>query len=436
MSNIVAIVGRPNVGKSTLFNRMCSGRRAIVDEQSGVTRDRHYGRSEWNARNFTVIDTGGYVKGSDDAFEGEIRKQVVLAIDEADVIVFMVDVTTGITTHDEVVAKMLRKNKDRVLMVVNKVDRHDLSASAMEFYRFGLGDLHEISAAGGAGTGDFMDEVVKLLPPEEVFNEKEELPRFAIVGRPNVGKSSLANVLLGKERNIVTPISGTTRDAINTRYTAFGHDFMLIDTAGLRKKTKVDEDLEFYSTIRTVRAIENCDVCLLLLEAHEGIMSQDMSIIDIILKNRRGLVILVNKWDLVKNKETNTVRDFEEEIRKRMQPFNDVPIIFTSVHEKQRIFKALEEAEEVYKRRTQKITTSKLNDIIGKIVEHYPPPSVRGRHVKIKYVTQLPTYAPTFAFFCNYPKDVKDAYKRYLENRMREEFNFTGVPIQMFFRDK
>ncbi|NQY09645.1 MAG: ribosome biogenesis GTPase Der [Flavobacteriales bacterium] len=436
MSNIVAIVGRPNVGKSTLFNRMCTGRRAIVDEQSGVTRDRHYGKSEWGGRNFTVIDTGGYVKGSEDIFEAEIRKQVILAIDEADVIIFMVDVYSGITTHDEVVAKMLRKDSKRVLMVVNKVDNFEQSPDASQFYRFGLGDIHEISAAGGAGTGDMMDDVVKMLPPEVEVDGEDELPRFAIVGRPNVGKSSLANVLLGTERNIVTDIAGTTRDAINTRYTAYGHDFMLIDTAGLRKKAKVDEDLEFYSNLRSIRAIENCDVCLFLIEAHEGILAQDMAILQMILNNRRGLVILVNKWDLVKDKETNTMKKFEEKIKEKMQPFNDVPIIFTSVMEKQRIFKALEEAEEVYKRRTQKIATSRLNEVMLKVVEHYPPPAWKGKHIRIKYVTQLPTHAPTFAFFCSHPKYIKDAYKRYIENRMREEFDFRGVPIQLYFREK
>ena len=433
----IGIVGLPNVGKSTLFNRMCSGRRAIVDVQSGVTRDRHYGKCEWGGQVFSVIDTGGYVKGSEDVFEEAIRKQVVIAIEEANVIVFMVDVASGITTNDETVANLLRKNNKQVLLVVNKVDNHELSADASLFYKFGIGEPYEISAAGGSGTGDLMDAIMNLLPEESALGgkEEEELPRFAIVGRPNVGKSSLANVLLGKERNIVTDIAGTTRDAINTRYNAYGHDFMLIDTAGLRKKTKVDEDIEFYAVIRSIRAIENCDVCLLLIEAHEGLLAQDMNILHLIIKNKRGLVILVNKWDLVE-KETNTIKNFEEQIKEKLQPFNDVPIIFTSVKDKQRIFKALEVAEEVYKRRTQKIPTSKLNDVMLKIIERYPPPANKGKHIKIKYVTQLPTHAPSFAFFCNHPKYIKEPYQRYIENRMREEFDFRGVPIQLYFREK
>ena len=435
MRNIVAIVGRPNVGKSTLFNRLTESRAAIVEETSGVTRDRHYGISEWNGVEFSVIDTGGYVTGSDDIFEEEIRKQVVLAMDEASAIIFVVDVTTGITDLDESVAKMLRKTDKPVLLCSNKVDNADRLLDATEFYTFGLGEVYSVSAINGSGTGELLDKLVEAFNPELDIEDTSEIPNIAIVGKPNVGKSSLCNALLGEDRNIVTPISGTTRDSIHTRYKSYGFDFNLVDTAGIRKKAKIDEDIEFYSVLRSIRTIENSDVCIFMIDATEGIQKQDLNIFYVIEKNRKGVVVLVNKWDLI-DKETNSVRDFENKIREQLSPFSDVPIVFTSAIQKQRIHKALEKAIEVYHNRTQRIATSKLNELLQSIMEQNPPPSVKGKFIKIKYITQLPTHAPAFALFCNLPQYVRDSYKRFLENRFREEFNFTGVPIRIFFRKK
>lgn len=436
MSNIVAIVGRPNVGKSTLFNRLTESRRAIVKEISGVTRDRLYGKGEWNGYQFSVIDTGGYVKGSDDIFEGEIRKQVEIAIQEANVIIFMVDVTTGIVDLDETVASMLRKAKKPVFIGANKVDNSDRIGLSSEFYAFGLGDVFDLSATNGSGTGELLDEIVKHFDKEdESVNQTDDLPRIAIVGKPNVGKSSLVNALTGEERNIVTDISGTTRDSINTRYNAFGFDFMLIDTAGIRKKAKVHEDIEYYSVLRSVKAIENSDVCLFMIDAAEGLQKQDLHIFYIIEKNAKGVVVLVNKWDLVE-KDHTTMKAFEEKIREQLAPFRDVPIIFTSTISKQRVHKALETTMEVFENRTQKIPTSKLNEVMLDIIQATPPPAVKGKYIRIKFVQQLPTHAPAFAFFCNLPQYIGDSYKRFLENRLREEFNFTGVPIKIFFRKK
>lgn len=435
MRNIVAIVGRPNVGKSTLFNRLTESRAAIVEETSGVTRDRHYGISEWNGVEFSVIDTGGYVTGSDDIFEEEIRKQVVLAMDEASAIIFVVDVTTGITDLDESVAKMLRKTDKPVLLCSNKVDNADRLVDATEFYTFGLGEVYSVSAINGSGTGELLDKLVEAFNPELDLEDTSEIPNIAIVGKPNVGKSSLCNALLGEDRNIVTPISGTTRDSIHTRYKSYGFDFNLVDTAGIRKKAKIDEDIEFYSVLRSIRTIENSDVCIFMIDATEGIQKQDLNIFYVIEKNRKGVVVLVNKWDLI-DKETNSVRDFENKIREQLSPFSDVPIVFTSAIQKQRIHKALEKAIEVYHNRTQRIATSKLNELLQSIMEQNPPPSVKGKFIKIKYITQLPTHAPAFALFCNLPQYVRDSYKRFLENRFREEFNFTGVPIRIFFRKK
>ncbi|MCW3085986.1 MAG: ribosome-associated GTPase EngA [Bacteroidetes bacterium] len=434
MANIVAIVGRPNVGKSTLFNRLTDSRKAIVDAVSGVTRDRHYGKSEWNGLEFSVIDTGGYVKGSEDIFEGEIRKQVQLAIDEANAILFVVDVTDGITDDDKTVANMLRKCKKNVFLVSNKVDNGDRQQLSAEFYSFGLGDVYNISAISGSGTGDLLDDVVKSLD-KDVELEELNIPKFAIVGRPNVGKSSIINALLGKDQNIVTPIAGTTRDSINTRYTSFGHDFLLIDTAGIRKKSKVEEDIEFYSVMRSIRAIEDCDVCLLLIDATLGMEAQDLNIFHLAEKNRKGIVIVVNKWDLIE-KDTNSTKEYEEKIRERLAPFRDVPIVFTSAITKQRVLKAIEVAEMVNVNRTREIKTRHLNDVMLPIVESHAPAAIKGKHVKIKFINQLPTHAPTFAFYCNLPQYVTEAYIRFLENRMRENFEFTGVPIQIFMRKK
>jgi len=435
MSNIIAIVGRPNVGKSTLFNRLTESTNAIVKEVSGVTRDRIYGRGEWNGMPFSVIDTGGYVHGSDDIFEGEIRKQVKLAIEEASVILFMVDVTTGIVDLDETVAAMLRKSRKKVFIVANKVDNTQRYGLSSEFYTFGLGDVYDISATNGGGTGELLDDIINAFDPDARFEEESELPRIAIVGKPNVGKSSLINAFTGQERNIVTDISGTTRDAIHTRYKAFGFDFILIDTAGIRKKAKVTEDIEFYSTLRSVRTIENSDVCIFMIDATEGIQKQDLHIYYMIEKNHKGAVVLVNKWDLVE-KDHTTMLAYEEKLREELAPFNDVPIIFTSALTKQRIHKALETAMEVYENRIRKVTTSELNDLLLPIIEATPPPSVKGKYVKIKYITQLPTHAPAFAFFCNLPQYIPDSYKRFLENRLRENFNFSGIPIRIFFRKK
>lgn len=436
MSNIIAIVGRPNVGKSTLFNRLTESRTAIVKEVSGVTRDRIYGRGEWNGIEFSVIDTGGYAKGTDDIFEGEIRKQVEIAIEEATVIVFMLDVMTGIVDLDEMVANLLRRSKKKVFLAANKVDNTDRVGLSAEFWSFGLGNVYDLSATNGSGTGELLDDIVKEFDKEKgPDRETENLPHIAVVGKPNVGKSSLINALTGEERNIVTNISGTTRDSINTRYKAFGFDFMLIDTAGIRKKAKVHEDIEYYSVLRSVRAIENSDVCIFMIDAEEGLQKQDLNIFYIIEKNSKGVVVLVNKWDLI-DKDHKTMLAFEEKIREELAPFKDVPIIFTSTITKQRIHKALESAMEVYQNRTQKISTSELNEVMLEIIQATPPPSVKGKYVKIKYVQQLPTHAPSFAFFCNLPQYIPDSYKRFLENRMREIFNFTGVPIKIFFRKK
>ncbi|MCE5345460.1 MAG: ribosome biogenesis GTPase Der [Bacteroidales bacterium] len=434
MSRIVAIVGRPNVGKSTLFNRLTDSREAIVDEASGVTRDRNYGESHWNGIDFSVIDTGGYVKNSDDIFEEEINKQVLLAIEESDLILFMVDVTCGIHELDSSVASLLRKVNKKVLLVVNKVDNGERLLDATEFYNLGLGDYFPLSSINGSGTGDLLDEVVKYLPKEELA-EIPELPRVAIVGRPNVGKSSLVNSLLGEERNIVTPLAGTTRDSIYTRYNKFQHDFLLVDTAGLRKKGKVSEDIEFYSVMRAVKTIENSDICLLLIDATRGIESQDLNIISLIQKNNKGMIILVNKWDLIE-KVNNITTQFEKDIREKTAPFTDYPILFISAINKQRIHKVLELVEQVNQNRNRKIPTSELNEVMLQIIRDNPPPALKGKYVKIKYVTQLPIYTPAFAFFCNLPQYVKDPYKRYLENRLREKYDFTGVPVRIFFRKK
>ncbi|MEW7278624.1 ribosome biogenesis GTPase Der [Aquimarina sp. 2201CG1-2-11] len=435
MSGIVAIVGRPNVGKSTFFNRLIQRREAIVDAVSGVTRDRHYGKSDWNGVEFSLIDTGGYVLGSDDIFEAEIDKQVELAIDEADAIIFMVDVEAGITGMDEDVAKLLRSVKKPVFLVVNKVDNAMRVANAVEFYNLGLGDYYTIASINGSGTGELLDELVKTLP-EKAEDDRDDLPRFAVVGRPNAGKSSFINALIGEERYIVTDIAGTTRDAIDTKYNRFGFDFNLVDTAGIRRKSKVKEDLEFYSVMRSVRAIEHSDVCLLLLDATRGFDGQVQNIFWLAERNRKGIVILVNKWDLVENKESNTLKDFEKYIRKQIEPFTDVPIVFISALTKQRIFKAIETAVDVYKNRSKKIKTSELNDTLLPIIERNPPPAYKGKYVKIKYITQLPTPQPQFAFFCNLPQYIRDPYKRFIENQLRKEFDFNGVPVSVYFRKK
>jgi len=436
MSSIVAIVGRPNVGKSTLFNRLVKRREAIVDSVSGVTRDRHYGKSDWNGKEFSVIDTGGYIVGSDDIFEGEIRKQVQLAIEESDIIVFVVDVEEGITPMDAEVAKILRKVKKPIFIAVNKVDNAMRDADAVEFYNLGLGDYHTISSINGSGTGDILDAIVAKMPePEAIDLEKEELPRFAVVGRPNAGKSSFINALIGEDRNIVTDIAGTTRDSIDTKYNRFGFDFNLVDTAGIRKKSKVKEDLEFYSVMRAVRTIEYSDVVILMVDATRGFESQDQNIFWLADKNRKGVIILINKWDLVE-KETNTMRDFEAQVRRQIAPFTDVPIIFTSVLTKQRLLKAIETAVEVFENRKRRISTSKLNETMLEIVQQNSPPATKGKFVKIKYCMQLPTPTPQFAFFSNLPQYVKDPYKRYVENQLREHYNFSGVPITIYFRQK
>jgi len=434
MSNIVAIVGRPNVGKSTFFNRLIQRREAIVDAVSGVTRDRHYGKSDWNGKEFSVIDTGGYIVGSDDEFEAEIDKQVELAIDEADAIIFMVDVTTGVTGMDEDVAKLLRRVKKPVFLAINKVDTAEKAADAVEFYSLGLGDYYTIAGINGSGTGDLLDALVEALPE---YEEKEEttLPRFAVVGRPNAGKSSFINALIGEDRYIVTDIAGTTRDSIDTKYNRFGFEFNLVDTAGIRRKTKVKEDLEFYSVMRSVRAIEHSDVCIVVFDATRGFDGQVQNIFWLAQKNRKGIVILVNKWDLME-KETNTMKDMERKIRQEIEPFTDVPIVFISVLNKQRIFKAIETAVQVYENRSKRIKTSELNDTMLPIIENYSPPAYKGKYVKIKFITQLPTPQPQFAFFCNLPQYVKEPYKRFLENKLREKFDFNGVPISVYMRKK
>ncbi|MCF0176189.1 MAG: ribosome biogenesis GTPase Der [Bacteroidales bacterium] len=434
--SLVAIVGRPNVGKSTLFNRLVGMRQAIVDETAGVTRDRHYGKSEWCGHEFSVVDTGGYTSNSDDIFEEEIRKQVVLAVEEADLVLFMVEAAAGITDYDEEIADMLRRSGKPVILAVNKVDSGEKIYDSFQFYTLGLGELFSISAANGGGTGDLLDEIVRQLPEEtENPDDRPDLPHFAIVGKPNVGKSSITNAFLGKERNIVTPIAGTTRDSIATLYNKFGHEFMLVDTAGMRRKTKVHEDLEFYSVMRSIRAIEHADVCILMVDAQTGIEAQDMSIFNLIQKNRKGCVIVVNKWDTIE-KDSNTMKEYVEAIKARIAPFNDIPIIFTSVINKQRIMDVLEAAERVYDNYSRKISTSQLNDVMLPEIENYPPPAWKGKYIKIKYITQLPTKSPSFAFFCNLPQYVRDPYKRFLENKMRDHFDFQGCPLQIFLRQK
>ncbi len=434
-SKIVAIVGRPNVGKSTLFNRLIEQRKAIVDETAGVTRDRNYGKSQWNGVEFSVIDTGGYVVNSDDVFEAEINKQVHLAIDEADAIVFVVDVESGITDLDDAIANILRRSKKEVVLVVNKVDNNQRILDAQEFYGLGLGDIFCISSMTGSGTGDMLDVLVSKLPDVPGIDEEHELPHLSVVGRPNVGKSSFINALIGENRNIVTDVAGTTRDSIHTRYNKFGHDFMIVDTAGLRKKGKVHEDLEFYSVLRSVRTIESSDVCLLLIDATRGVEAQDVNIFNLIAKNKKGVVILVNKWDLI-DKDTHSTKKFAEQIKERLAPFVDVPIIFISALTKQRVHKALETAIEVHENRKRRIKTSELNEVLLEAIEKYGPPSVKGKFIKIKYCTQLPSPTPTFALFANLPQYIKEPYKRYIENQLRDNFNFTGVPIQIFFRQK
>ncbi len=433
--SIVAIVGRPNVGKSTLFNRLVGMRKAIVDSTAGTTRDRHYGRTDWNGREFSVIDTGGYTVNSDDVFEEDIRKQVMLAIDESDVILFMVEVSTGITDLDMLMADILRRTKKKVILIVNKVDNNEQIYGTHEFYSLGLGDPYAISSMSGSGTGDLMDEIVKSLPEEGKSDYEEGLPKIAIVGRPNVGKSSLTNALLGQERNIVTPVAGTTRDSINTRYNKFGMDFYLIDTAGLRKKGKVTEDLEFYSVMRSIRSIESSDVCILMLDAQQGVESQDMNIFSLIIRNKKGCVIVVNKWDLIE-KDNNTMKKWKEFIKGKLAPFSDVPIIFTSVLDKQRILDVLQTAVKVYHSRSRRISTSELNDYLLPIIEDTPPPSIKGKYIRIKYVTQLPSPTPVFAFFVNLPQYVREPYRRFLENKIREHWDFEGVPLMIYFRQK
>jgi len=436
MGNIAAIIGRPNVGKSTLFNRLTGRRNAIVDEQAGVTRDRHYGKVEWSGQEFSVIDTGGYVTNSDDIFEEEIRKQVMLAIEEADLILFLVDVTCGVTDLEEGIANILRRSNKKVLLVVNKVDTYERQYDATVFYGLGLGDYYTISSINGSGTGDLLDAILERFPVlEQMTEERDELPRITIVGRPNVGKSSLINALTGENRNVVTPLAGTTRDATDTIYNKYGHLFYLVDTAGLRKKGKVSEDVEFYSVMRAIRAIEDSDVCLLMVDATQGLEGQDLNIFNLIQRNRKGVVILVNKWDLIE-KDTHTTKQYEAAIRERIAPFTDVPVIFTSVVTKQRLQKVLDTAVKVYQNRTRRIPTHQLNEVMLRVIDEYHPPSVKGKHIKIKYITQLPTFAPSFVFFCNLPQYIREPYKRYLENKLREYFNFFGVPLQLFFRNK
>lgn len=438
MSFTVAIVGRPNVGKSTLFNRLLEQRKAIVDDVSGVTRDRQYGICEWNGKTFNVIDTGGFVHGSEDVFEKEIAKQVLIAVEEADAILFMVDATTGLTDLDDSMAQVLRKSTKPVLLTVNKVDNNDRMLEATEFYILGFEHIYFIASASGSGTGELLDAVTDLIPEEksEVDPSIDLLPKFAIIGQPNVGKSSLLNALVGSERTIVSDVAGTTRDTIHTHYNLFQKEFVLIDTAGIRRKTKVHEDLEFYSVIRAIKAMDEADVCLLLLDAAKGITAQDLSIFSLAARKGKGIVLLVNKWDVIQDKKTNTAKEYEETLQKRLAPFNDVPIIFISALEKVRIYQAIEKALEVYANRSKKITTNKLNDIMLRAIEAHHAPVVRGHAVKIKFITQLPTTVPSFAFFCNFPDDIKTPYKNYLENQLRKNFNFQGVPVRLFFRKK
>ena len=437
MGNLVAIVGRPNVGKSTLFNRLTKTRQAIVNEQAGTTRDRQYGKSEWQGKEFSVVDTGGWVVNSDDIFEEEIRKQVILAMDEADVILFLVDVKNGVTDLDMDVAAILRRSKKPVIVVANKTDNNDLQYNAAEFYSLGLGEPYCISALSGSGTGDLLDLILSKFRKEADEELDEEIPRFAVVGRPNAGKSSLINAFVGEERNIVTEIAGTTRDSIYTRYDKFGFDFYLVDTAGIRKKNKVNEDLEYYSVIRSIRAIENSDVCILMLDATRGIEGQDLNIFSLIQRNQKGLVVVVNKWDLVEEKSAKVMKTYETAIRNRLAPFTDFPIIFASALTKQRIFKVLETAKEVYQARTTRISTARLNEALLPLIEAYPPPSNKGKYIKIKYITQLPnTQVPSFIFFANLPQYVKESYKRFLENQIRERWKLSGTPINIFIRQK
>ena len=437
MGNLVAIVGRPNVGKSTLFNRLTQSRKAIVSDTAGTTRDRQYGKCSWNNREFSVVDTGGWVVKSDDIFEDAIRRQVIVATDEADMVLFLVDVMTGVTDWDEDVAAILRRTKLPVILVANKVDNSGEYYQAAEFYKLGLGEPQCISAATGSGTGDLLDLVVSKLKPEEKSDIEEDIPRFAVVGRPNAGKSSLINALIGEDRNIVTDIAGTTRDSIYTRYDKFGFDFYLVDTAGIRRKNKVTEDLEFYSVMRSIRSIENSDVCILMIDATRGIEAQDMNIFQLIQKNNKSLVVVVNKWDLVEDKSQKVITTFETAIRNRMAPFTDFPIIFSSAVTKQRIFKVLETAKQVYENRTRKIGTAKLNEVMLPLIEAFPPPSNKGKYIKIKYVSQLPnTQIPSFVFYANLPQYVKEPYKRFLENKIRENWNLHGCPINVFIRQK
>ena len=436
MSYTIAIVGRPNVGKSTFFNRLIGERKAIVDDISGVTRDRHYGVSDWNGKEFNVIDTGGFVPSSNDVFEAAIRDQVQIAIEEADAIIFVVDVTTGVTDLDDAVAELLRRSKKPVFIAVNKVDNQKRAMDSAEFYSLGFEELHNISAISGSGTGDLLDAIAKKMPdPSDEESEEDDIPKFAILGQPNVGKSSLLNALLGEERNVVTDIAGTTRDTTHSHFNKFGNDILLIDTAGIRKKSKVHEDIEFYSVIRAIKAIDDCDIAILMIDAQQGVEMQDLKILNLAQKKRRGVVIVANKWDLV-DKSTNTAKRFEEDILRRIEPNNDVPIVFISVLEKQRVLKVLDMAMQVYKNKKRRIPTSKLNEVMQKAIERNHPPTYRGNYVNIKYVTQLPTRSPQFAFFCNHPKQVKQPYRQYLENQLRESFDFTGVPIDVFMREK
>ncbi|RTL60171.1 MAG: ribosome biogenesis GTPase Der [Sphingobacteriales bacterium] len=436
MGFTVAIVGRPNVGKSTFFNRMLEQRKAIVDDQSGVTRDRQYGVTDWNGKTFNLIDTGGFVPDSQDVFEREIRKQVKIALDESNAVVFMVDAATGVTDLDEAMADVLRRTAKKVFLVVNKVDNNERMLEGAEFYSLGFEHIFFVSSITGSGTGELLDALAELIPADTSEEEEKTIPRFAIIGQPNVGKSSLLNSLIGEERTIVSDIAGTTRDTIHTHYNLFGKEFMLIDTAGLRRKTKVEEDLEFYSVIRAIKALDEADVCLLLIDATKGITQQDLNIFSLAVKKGKGIVILVNKWDLVEDKQTNTARDYEKELKNRLAPFNDVPVIFISAKEKTRIHKAVETALEVYENRQRKVPTNELNEVMLKAIEAYHAPVVRGHAIKIKYISQLPTHTPSFAFFCNFPDDIKTPYRNYLENQLRKNFQFTGVPVRIYFRKK